>query len=563
VEKAKKVVIVGGVAGGASAAARLRRLDESAEIIMLERGGHISFANCGLPYFIGEEITDKSELTLQTPESFNARFNVDVRVQNEATAINRTEKTVTVKDLHTNKSYTESYDYLILSPGASPLVSPIEGADAPEVKAKIFTLRDIPDTLKIKNFVDNEKPTSALVIGGGYIGIEMAENLARRGLAVTVVQRSNQIIAPLDFDMACGVHNYIRQQGIDLRLEETAQSIHDKNGRLAVELKGGELIADMLIMAVGVVPESSLAQTAELAVNEKGAIVVNERMQTSDESIYAVGDAVEITEFVTEQKAVIPLAGPANKQGRIAADNICGLSSTFEGTQGSTILRAFDMTIAATGINEKTAQRLELNYDKVFTHSASHAGYYPGAQMMTIKTLFEKETGKILGAQIVGFEGVDKRCDVLATALRANMTASDLAELELCYAPPYSSAKDPVNMVGFVIENQLSGKAKSFHWHEVESLPQDGSVTLLDIRTQGEFAKGSIKGFANIPLDELRERLGELDVNKKVYVTCQIGLRGYIAARILMQHGFDAYNLSGGYRLYQSIFGGCKATCTD
>ncbi|MDR2721424.1 MAG: FAD-dependent oxidoreductase [Coriobacteriaceae bacterium] len=546
----KKVVIIGGVAGGASAAARLRRLDETAEIIMLERGEHISFANCGLPYFIGGEITDESALTLQTPTSFNARFNVEVRVFSKATAINRTEKTVTVQDLQTGETYAENYDYLILSPGASPLLPPIEGVH----NSKVFTLRDIPDTKKIKSFIEEAHPASAVVVGGGYIGMEMAENLVHAGIKVTIVEMTNQVIAPLDFDMAASVHAHLQEKGITLILEDAVCGIFDKDDHLSVKLNHSEITTDMLIMAAGVRPESALAQKADLSINERGAIIVNKHMQTSDESIFAVGDAVEVTDFITEQKALIPLAGPANKQGRIAADNIYGIPSSYEGTQGSAILRVFDLTIATTGINEKTAQKLGLYYDKVFTHPASHAGYYPGAQAMTIKTLFEKVTGKILGAQIVGFEGVDKRCDVLATALRAHMSASDLAELELCYAPPYSSAKDPVNMVGFVIENLLTGKVKNFHWHDIDALPKDGSATLLDTRTAAEFDRGSIEGFINIPLDDLRSRLEELDPGKKVYVVCQVGLRGYIASRILIQQGFDAYNLSGGYKLWETIY---------
>jgi len=545
----RKVLIVGGVAGGASAAARLRRLDENAEIILFERGRYISFANCGLPYYVGGEITDKAALTLQTPQSFKAWFNVDTRVFHEVTDINKKAKTVSVKNHQTGETYTESYDKLILSPGAEPVKPSIEGIGSD----KIFTLRNIPDTYRIKEYIEANKPQSAVVIGGGYIGVEMAENLHEAGLSVTLIEMLDQVIAPLDYDMACDVHQYIESRGVNLILKNGVKSIADKDDYLTVTLNEGKIRTDMLIMAIGVRPESGLAKEAGLVVSERGCIIVSDDMLTSDPDIYAVGDAIEITDFVTGHKGFIPLAGPANKQGRIAADNICGLGSHYTGTQGSAILKVFDMTVAATGINEKTAKRLGLDYDKSFTYSASHAGYYPGAVNMSIKTVFEKNTGKILGAQITGFDGVDKRCDVFAVAIRAGMTAYDLTKLELCYAPPYSSAKDPVNMAGFVIENLLTSKVKNFHWHDVEALPRDGSVTLLDVRTPREYANGKIDGFANIPLDDLRNRLSELDKTKPVYATCQIGLRGYIAARILSQNGFDVYNLSGGYRLYNSI----------
>lgn len=545
----KKIVIVGGVAGGASAAARLRRLDEKAEIILLERGDYISFANCGLPYYIGGEITEKESLTLQTPQSFHARFNVDVRVANEAVAIHPDQKTVTIKRVNTGEEYEETYDQLILSMGAEPIRPKIEGMQSD----KIFTLRNIPDTYQIKDYIEQKKPKRAAVVGGGFIGVEMAENLYLAGLDVTLIEMADQVIAPIDLDMAADVHKHIKSKGVQLLLKNAVQSISDQGDSLKVYLTNGAIEVDMLIMAIGIRPESSLAKGAGLAVNERGYIVVNESMQTSNKDIYAVGDAIEVTDFVTGQKAAIPLAGPANKQGRIAADHICGIDSQYNGTQGSSILKVFDLTVAATGINEKTAKRLGLNYDKSFTYSASHASYYPGAVNMSIKTIFEKETGKILGAQVVGYDGVDKRCDVLAVAIRAGMTAYDLAKLELCYAPPYGSAKDPVNMAGFVIENLLTGKVKNYHWHEVENLPIDGSVTLLDTRTELEYQSGHISGYQNIPLDSLRSRMSELDPAKPVYVTCQIGLRGYVAARILAANGFEVFNLSGGYRLYHSV----------
>ena len=546
---AQKILIVGGVAGGASAAARLRRLDEHAEIILFEKGEYISFANCGLPYYIGGKITDRSALTLQTPQSFHARFCVDVRPFSEVTAIDRAAKTVTVQNHRNGETYTERYDKLLLSPGAEPVVPPIDGVGL----SNVFTLRNLPDTYAIHDFITQRKPKTAVVVGGGYIGVEMAENLHRAGLSVTLVEMQNQVIAPLDFDMACDVHRHIESKGVRLMLGEAVRSIREVSDSLCLTLGSGEISADFVILAIGVKPESALARDAGLTVTERGAIVVGEDMRTSDPDIYAVGDAVEVTDFVTGQKAVIPLAGPANKQGRIAADNICGGGSRYTGTQGSAVLKVFDMTVATTGINEKTARRLGLSYDKSFTLSASHASYYPGASNLSVKTIFQPDTGKILGAQLVGFEGCDKRCDVLAAAIRFGATAYDLTHLELCYAPPYSSAKDPVNMAGYVIENLLQNKLKHFHWHDVDALPRDGSVSLLDVRTDVEHAAGHIEGFQHIPLDALRDRLSELAPGKPVYVHCHSGLRSYIACRILMQNGFDCYNLSGGYRLYDSV----------
>lgn len=542
-----KVLIVGGVAGGASAAARLRRLDEKAEIIMFERGEYISFANCGLPYYIGGEINKKSALTLQTPQSFNSRFNVDVRVFNEVTAIDPEKKQVTVHNVQTGEDYTESYDELILSPGAAPLVPKMDGVDDP----RVFTLRNIPDTVKIRDYVDEEFPESAVVVGGGYIGVEMAENLKKAGLKVTIVELADHVIAPLDGDMAAEVHRYLRDQGVELMLGKAVQSMEDKGGKLTLHLSEGEIETDMVILSVGVRPDTALAQGAGLELNPKGAIVVNEHMQTSKEHIYAVGDAIEIVDFVTGKKGYVPLAGPANKQGRIAADNICGIKSSYKNTLGSSVLKIFDMTVAMTGVNERTAQAAGLDYDKVYTYSQSHASYYPGGHGISIKTLYEKGTGKILGAQLVGYDGVDKRCDVIATAIRAGMTAYDLTELELCYAPPFGSAKDPVNFVGYVIENTLTGKVKNFFWNDVEKLPRDGSVTLLDVRTPSEREVGHIPGFIHIPLDELRQRAGELPQDKPVYIHCHSGLRSYLACRMLTGLGYDCYNLSGGWRFYE------------
>lgn len=540
-----KTVIIGGVAGGASAAARLRRLDESAEIIILERGEYVSFANCGLPYYIGGVITEKSKLTLQTPESFRARFNIDVRVNSEAVKIVPETKTVTVKNLKTGESYTESYDNLILSPGAEPIRPDIEGIDSDIV----FTLRNIPDTLKIKQYIENEGPGSAVVIGGGYIGVEMAENLKEAGLEVSVVELSDHLIAPLDFDMAADIHRYIKSKGLKLYLNNGVKAI---DGHTVI-LQNGKITADMIVMSVGVRPETALAKDCGIRTNQRGSIIVDRHMKTGIDNIYAVGDAVEVEDFITKSAAFIPLAGPANKQGRIAADNIAGFDSEYTGTQGSAVLKLFDMTVATTGLNEKSAKSAGINYDKTYIYSGSHASYYPGANNMSVKALWDKKTLKILGAQIVGFDGVDKRMDVLAAAIRFGAKITDLKELELCYAPPFGSAKDPVNMLGFVAENIITGKVKQFFWHDVENLPRDGSVTLLDVRTAAEAGRGKIDGFINIPLDSLRACIGEIPKDKPVYVHCHSGLRSYIACRILSGNGYDCCNLAGGWRLYESV----------
>ena len=540
-----KTIIIGGVAGGATAAARLRRLDEKAEIVILERGEYVSFANCGLPYYIGGVITDRADLTLQTPQSFEARFNIDVRVLNEAVKINPNTKIVTVKNLRTGETYEESYDNLILSMGAEPIRPNIEGADG----SNVFTLRNIPDTLKIKNFIDTAKPRSAVVIGGGYIGVEMAENLVEAGLKVAIVELADHLIAPLDFDMAADVHRYIKSKGIYLHLNNGVKAI---NGNTVI-LQNGEITADMIILSVGVRPETAIAKDAGIELNPRGSIVVNNKMQTNIPDIYAVGDAVEVEDFITKKPAFIPLAGPANKQGRIAADNITGYESVYTGTQGSAVLKLFDMTVATTGLNEKTATAAGIDYDKTYTYSASHATYYPGAAQMSIKALWDKKTLKIIGAQIVGFDGVDKRMDVLATAIRFGAKITDLTTLELCYAPPFGSAKDPVNMLGFVAENIVSGKLKQFFWHDVENLSRDGSVFLLDTRTPFEVMRGKIDGFVNIPLDSLRERIDEIPKDSPVYVHCHSGLRSYLACRILTGNGYDCYNLAGGWRLYESV----------
>ena len=549
-----KVIIIGGVAGGASAAARLRRLDEQAEIVLLERGPHISFANCGLPYYVGGVITDRAALTLQTPESFRRRFGIDVRVNSEAVAIDTAAKTVTVQG--PDGSYTEAYDSLILSPGAAPVVPPLPGLDDP----RVFTLRTIPDAVRIREYIDANRPKRAVVVGGGYIGVEMAENLVHAGVKTAIVELSDHLIAPLDYDMACEVHQYARSQGLDLILKNGVQAVEPTpDGSLRVRLNNGALDADLVILSVGVRPDTALAKAAGLELTAKGCIVVDSHMRTSAPGVYAVGDAVQVTDLVTGQPGFVPLAGPANKQGRIAADNICGIASKYKGTQGSSVLKVFGMTVAMTGVNERAAKAAGLDHDKMYTFNNSHAAYYPGASGISMKVLYEKATGRILGAQLVGFEGVDKRCDVLAAAIRAGMTAADLTELELCYAPPYGSAKDPVNYAGYAIENARTGLVRTFHWHDVAALPRDGSVTLLDVRTPAEYAAGHIDGFANLPLDELRQHIGRLDPAKPVFLHCHSGLRSYLACRILAGHGFTCYNLTGGYRFYSLVTGETKA----
>lgn len=546
---ARKVLIIGGVAGGATAAARLRRLDEHAQIIMFERGDYISFANCGLPYYIGDVITDKEKLTLQSPESFKERLNVEVRIKSEVTKINREKKTIEVRESN-GKVYEEGYDSLILSPGSDPIVPPIEGARLHAV----FTLRNIPDTYRIKDYVTKNKPKSAVVVGAGYIGIEMAENLHALGLDVAIVELSDHVIQPLDSDMAAEVHKHIVSKGVALYLNHAVTGIRQDGNAYTIALSEGSGIkADMVILAVGVRPESSLAKVAGLELGTRGCIVTDNHMRTSDPNIYAVGDAVEVVDVVTGKKVFVPLASPANRQGRIAADNIAGLDSTYGGTLGTAILKAFDMTVAVTGSNERTLKAAGFNYEKSYTFSTSNASYYPGATFMTIKLLFQKETGKLLGAQITGFKGVDKRMDVLATAIKAGMNVQDLTNLELSYAPPFSSAKDPVNMAGYVASNTLNGDMKIFHWHDVVNL-DNSKVTLLDVRTADEFANGTLNGAINIPVDELRNRLQEIDSKKPVYIFCQIGLRGYIGYRILVQNGFnEVFNLSGGYRLFAMV----------
>ena len=552
-----KVVIVGGVAGGATAAARIRRLDEHAEIVVFEKSGYVSYANCGLPYYIGGEIEDKRELTLQTPESFYARFRVDMRVHHEVIAVDVKAKTVKVRNLASGEVFSESYDKLILSTGARPIKPNFEGID----NERIFTLRTVEDTLRIKQFTEDKRPQSAVVVGGGFIGIEVAENLRRLGMDVTLVEAAPQVMAPFDGDMAALIHAEMVRNGIKLMLGTMVEGFTAEGG-VTVRLKDREpQTADMAVLAIGVAPDTTLARDAGLELGIKGSIVVDDRMQTSAPDVYAVGDAVQIKNFVTGKEGLISLAGPANKQGRIAADNVCGRDSRYTGGQGSSVIKIFGLTAACTGINERTAKSLGLDCDKVVLSPMSHAGYYPGGSVMTMKVLFERGTCRILGAQIIGRDGVDKRIDVIATAIRAGLKATELTELDLAYAPPYSSAKDPVNMAGYMIENVCDGVLKQWHIEDADSIVSRKDVTLLDVRTPEEFKRGHIEGFLNIPVDELREGLSKLDKSKPVYVICQSGLRSYIASRILAGNGYEAYNFSGGYRFYAAVKG--DRACTE
>lgn len=544
-----KVLIVGGVAGGASAAARLRRLNENAEIIIFERTGFISYANCGLPYYVGGTIQSDSKLTLQSPSSFKSRFEIDVRVRNEVVSIDRVAKKVLVRRLDDGSEYEESYDKLILSPGAKPI--------SPKLSAigdrRVMMLRTVEDALSMRSFVTENKPRTAVIAGGGYIGLEVAENLVDAGVQVTIIQRPNQVMAPLDQEIAADLQNHIRSKGVTLELGVSLEDIRADDGLEVVLADGRILKADMAVVALGVSPDASLASSAGLETGLKGSIKVDSHMLTSDSDIYAVGDAVQVVNSVTGEDALIALAGPANRQGRIAADNICGIPSEYIGSQGSSVIKVFDMTVGTTGLNEKSAVKSGISYDKVYLFSASHATYYPGARNMSIKVLFSPDDGKILGAQIVGYEGVDKRIDVLATAIRAGMTSDDLEELDLAYAPPYSSAKDPVNMAGFVIGNVRNGRVRQFFWNELDSKIADPGVTVVDLRTDAEYANAHVDGPLHIPLDDLRSRMGEIDRSKPVYLFCHSGLRSYIGYRILSQCGFDCYNLAGGFRLYSSV----------
>ncbi|MBM4102597.1 MAG: CoA-disulfide reductase [Planctomycetes bacterium] len=543
-----KIVIIGGVAGGASAAARARRLSESAEIILLERGPHISFANCGLPYHIGGVIKERQKLLVQTPEAMKKRFNIDVRVNTEAVKIDLAQKHVVIKNRADNREYTETYDYLILSPGAEPIRPPLPGADGPNV----FTLRNMADMDAIIQFIQTIKPRRAVVVGGGYIGLEMAENLIHRGIPVTLVELEKQVMSPADPEMAFPLHQELKLAGVDLRLGVSVTAIHGGGNALSVQLSSGDQIAcGLAILSVGVRPDSKLAKDAGLNVGPRGAIAVNNFMQTSDPAVYAVGDTVEVEDFIGGFKTQIPLAGPANRQGRIAASHILGQKLQYKKTQGTAVCKVFNQTIAMTGLNEKTLVRQNIPYEKIYVHPADHAYYYPGASPISLKLLFDPKSGKILGAQAVGSAGVDKRIDVLAVAIRAGMTVYDLEDLELCYAPPYGSAKDPVNYAGFVAANVLRGDVKLCHAAETINLKEN--QLLLDVRTAGEVQAGTIPGAISIPIDELRNRVGELPKHKEILAFCQVGLRGYLACRILSQNGFNCRNLSGGYKTWTAV----------
>ncbi|MGE5630392.1 MAG: FAD-dependent oxidoreductase [Caulobacteraceae bacterium] len=551
----KKVLIVGGVAGGASAAARLRRVDEKAQIIMFEKGQYISFANCGLPYYIGGAIKERKNLLVQTPQAMKARFNIDVRELSEVIKVDRKKKTILVRDHKSGDTYEESYDVLVLSPGASPVKPPIPGIDNPN----IYTLRDIPDTDAIKEFLDMNKPGSAVVVGGGFIGLEMAENLREAGLKVDIVEALDQVMAPLDYEMAAIVHNHIRSKGCGLHLKDGVKAFEPEGNRTTVVLQSGKRItADMVLLSIGVRPSNTLAAEAGLEIGATGGIKVNEYLQTSDPNIYALGDAIEVTDYVSGNPTLIPLAGPANKQGRIVANNIAGRWETYKGTQGTAIAKIFDLAVASTGNNEKTLKKLGKHYITTTTHSASHAGYYPGGSAMAIKTIYTPE-GRVIGAQIVGFDGVDKRIDIIATAIRHKMTVHDLQELELSYAPPFSSAKDPVNMAGYVATNVLNGDVRPAYWNE--AMNADMNVTyLLDVREPSEYEQGHIPNAVNVPLGQLRNRLEEIPKDKEIIVNCQVGLRSYIGVRILMQNGFgNVRNLSGGYKTYRAVEDDMKA----
>ena len=538
----KKVIIVGGVAGGASTAARLRRLDENAELIMFERDEYISFANCGLPYYIGEVIKDRDKLSVQTPESMKARFNIDVRNNSDVIGIDTVKKTVTVNS-KARGTYEESYDYIVLSPGAKAIKPNIEGINS----KRIFTLRNIPDTDNIKTYVDKKDIHTAIVIGGGYVGVEMAENLKERGLNVTIVEAAPHIMAPFDTDMVLTVEKEISDNGVKIILNDGVKAFKDNEDSVEIILNSGKkLSADMVILAIGVIPDTEFLKNSGIEFGPKGHIIVNDKMETAVSGIYAVGDAIEIVDFVNKQKSAIPLAGPANKQGRIAADNIVGLNTTYKGTQGTSIIKVFGLTAASTGNNERTLTRLNIPHKVIFVHPVSHASYYPGALSMTLKLIFNDE-GKILGAQGVGYDGVDKRIDVLATVIRLGGTVTDLTELELSYAPPFSSAKDPINMAGFVAENVLAGRMNVLTTDEFMAYDKEKAI-ILDVRTEMEFNNGHMAGAINIPVDSLRERIGELDKNKEILEYCQVGLRGYVAARILAQKDFTVKNLTGGYK---------------
>ncbi|MBE4909460.1 CoA-disulfide reductase [Bacillus luteolus] len=544
----KKIVVIGGVAGGATTAARLRRLDETSTIVMFEKGEHISFANCGLPYYIGETIKSRDKLLVQTVEGMSKKFNLDIRNLSEVTQINRDTKTVTVKNLTTDEIYEESYDVLVLSPGAKPIVPPIPGLNEAD---NVFTLRNILDTDKIKGYVDDQKPSEAVVVGGGFIGLEMAENLADRGVKVTLVEMANQVMAPLDIEMAAIVHKHLVDKEVTLILEDGVKSLEEKGKKITL-FSGKEINTDLIILSIGVSPENTLAIDAGLSVGARGGIQVNEYLQTNDQDIFALGDAIEVIDYMNGNAAMIPLAGPANRQGRIVANNIYGKKETYKGTLGTGIAKVFDLTVATTGNNEKVLKQLGVDYKAIHIHPASHAGYYPGAHPIALKLLFDYSTGKLFGAQAVGADGVDKRIDVIATAIKGGLTIFELTELELAYAPPYSSAKDPVNMAGYVAANMIDEEIETVQWHEIDEIVANGGL-LIDVREPHERDNGFIEGSINIPLGDIRERLEELPKGKTIYLSCQVGLRGYLATRILKGHGYKAINLDGGWKTYSSV----------
>lgn len=544
----KKVLIVGGVAGGASAAARLRRLNEDFEIIMFEKGEYISFANCGLPYYIGDSIKNRGFLLVQTVEGMKERFNLDVRNLSEVIEIDRYNKKVKVKNHKNGEIYEETYDKLILSPGAMPKIPDIKGIKSCD---NLFTLRNIADTDKIRNYVDINKPEKALVIGGGFIGLEMVENLHERGVEVTLVHSRDQVMKPVDYEMASILHTHLIEKGVKLILEDKPSKIENK-GRKVTLKSGRQIETDMIILSVGVTPESKIAKLAGLEVNEKGAIIVDSKMRTSDEDIYAVGDAIQVIDFVNKKPTMIPLAWPANRQGRLVADILSGKDVEYKGTLGSLVAKVFDLTVAATGNNEKTLKNLDIPYQAIHIHPVSHAGYYPGATQVSFKMLFDPKTGKILGAQGVGNDGIDKRIDLIANSIKAGFTVYDLQDIEVCYAPPYNSAKDPVNMMGYCGANIMESIVENTQWYEIDDLVEKGEY-ILDVREEYEVSNGAIKNAINIPLGQLRDRLDEIPKDRKVYVSCQVGLRGYIACTILNQHGYNTSNIDGGYKTYRSI----------
>ncbi|MCD5324721.1 MULTISPECIES: CoA-disulfide reductase [Pontibacillus] len=540
----RKIIIVGGVAGGATAAARLRRLDEHSQIVMFERGAYISYANCGLPYYIGGTITDRSKLLVQTVEGMKSRFDLDIRTLTEVVRINRNEKTVTVRHHPTGDEYEESYDTLILSPGSKPIVPPIPGL----AETNYFTLRNIPDTDKIYSFLEEQQPKHATIIGGGFIGLELAENLVDRGLDVTLVEKSPQVMAPIDPEMAAIVHKELKHKGVTLHLNDGVKAFEHQGTQVVLE-SGNSIETDFVALSIGVTPENTLATMAGLETNERGGIIVDEQMKTNDPAIYAVGDAVQVKDYQFGQPTMIPLAWPANRQGRLVADHIYGKNVRYSGTLGTSIAKVFDLTVAATGKNEKQLKAMGLSYEAVHIHPGSHAGYYPNATPLAMKLLFHPALGTIYGAQIIGKERADKRIDVLATAIKGGLTVLDLPDLELAYAPPYSSAKDPVNLLGYVASNVVEGEVDIVHWHEIDRIAESGGH-ILDARTPKEFNKGAIDGSINIPLDELRDRLVELPQDEPITVYCQAGLRGYVATKLLQQHGFTVRNLEGGYLTY-------------